>query len=78
MEHYLIFAKQMAQQAGGVIREHYGAAFVEKEKTEAVTEIDRRVNRMLIEEVEKAFPDHSIFGEEETLIKESKFTWVCD
>jgi hypothetical protein len=78
MHDYQVFAESIARKAGEIIRMHYGEAFVEKEKSEAVTEIDKRVNRLLIQEVEKKYPSHSVYGEEETMLKNSPFSWVCD
>ncbi len=43
-----------------------------------LTITDTAINKLVIEEIEKKFPDHSIIGEEESALKDSEYAWVCD
>lgn len=50
----------------------------EKADQTIVTIADEKINALVIEEVEKKFPEHSIFGEEASSQKESEYAWICD
>lgn len=43
-----------------------------------VSEVDKRVNDLVIERLSSAFPDHALLGEEGSKMKESKYVWVFD
>ncbi len=61
----------VATSAGAVIREHYSREIVAEQKlgddnfAEPVTIADRIASRMIVEHLEKAFPDDAILSEEE-------------
>jgi len=56
-----------------------GLATETKADNSPVTVADTAVNSMVIEEVHKHFPAHSVRGEEEsTQQKDDEFVWVCD
>lgn len=80
MEEYLNFAIEIAYYAGGAIKEK----FLKDKKSEfksdrtIVTEVDKNINAYLIEEVKKRYPEHSVNGEEEKYVNNSKYVWVCD
>jgi fructose-1,6-bisphosphatase/inositol monophosphatase family enzyme len=80
MEDYLKFAKRVALQAGDIMLEHFHEEVEHREKADKtiVTVADEAINQMVIEEVEKAYPEHSVFGEEASTDKQSEFAWVCD
>ena len=81
MDNYLNFAKTIALKAGDVMLEHFqlGIEIEWKSDNTPVTVADKAINSMLIAEVKKAFPGHSILGEEESyMIDGSEYTWVCD
>ena len=44
--------------------------------TTPVTETDLKINSMLIEEISKLYPDHSVKGEEESNIKKRLRVYV--
>jgi len=80
MDDYLEFAKRIALQAGDIMLEHFHAEVEHREKADKtiVTVADEAINQMVIDEVEKAYPDHSVFGEEASTDKQSELAWVCD
>ena len=44
-----------------------------------VTIADKSINQLVIESVQKAFPDHAVHGEEQSLNTEgARYIWVCD
>jgi len=77
---YLEFAKRLADKAGGIMLKHFHVDVETRTKADKtiVTIADEEVNRMVIEEVAKAFSSHSVLGEEQSVDKQSKYIWVCD
>jgi myo-inositol-1(or 4)-monophosphatase len=49
-----------------------------KEDNSPVTVTDTTINRIVIDTIVKKFPGHAILGEEESLIIDSEYMWVCD
>lgn len=80
MEEYLNFACSIARYAGGEIRNNFlqlkNIGF--KEDKTVVTEVDKKINHYLIEKVREVYPEHSVIGEEERDVHDSKYIWVCD
>ena len=79
--HELSFAKSLALVAGDMIRKNFTLGMQKewKEDNSPVTDTDNAINHMVIEEIKKKFPTHSILGEEEThKIEGSEFAWLCD
>jgi fructose-1,6-bisphosphatase/inositol monophosphatase family enzyme len=77
----LVVAKQIALKAGDIMLEYFDAGHDTemKEDGSPVTVADKKVNRMVIEELEKAFPDDGIVGEEESTAEYgSGRRWICD
>jgi len=78
---YKEFGIDFARRAGEIIKRNFGLGMQRQWKSDntPVTETDLLINRMLIEEVQKYFPDHDIKGEEEkSLVNNSNYIWVCD
>ena len=78
----LVLAKRLAKEAGKVMLAYFNTAAsdptIKKDKT-IVTKADTDINRRIIEVLSKETPEYSIWGEEESLVvKDAKFTWVCD
>lgn len=74
-------AIEIAKRAGSVLREHYG----EKQKIhfkgeiDLVTEVDRQAEDLIVAEIRKKYPDHSILTEESPpLEKASSYRWIID
>jgi myo-inositol-1(or 4)-monophosphatase len=81
MKNYKNFAIELAQKAGGIMRENFSLGMKKKWKSDGspVTITDTIVNKLVIDSVEKTFPDHGIIGEEESNnLKGSEYVWVCD
>lgn len=80
MEEYLDFACSIAKYAGDEIRNNFlkidNIGF--KEDKTVVTEVDKKINHYLIEQVREKYPEHSVIGEEERDFHDSKYVWVCD
>lgn len=81
MKKYEKFAKDIALEAGKIIKDNFVFGINKEWKSDntPVTEVDLRVNALIIERVRKEFPDHSVLAEEGSdVIDNSRFTWVCD
>jgi fructose-1,6-bisphosphatase/inositol monophosphatase family enzyme len=80
MNDYLDFAKGLALRAGDIMLQHFHAEVEHTEKADKtiVTVADEAINQMVIDEVEKTYPEHSVFGEEASSDKQSEYAWVCD
>lgn len=67
-EQELTVAKNVARQAGTVLREHYRAhepqRVTHKSEKDLVTETDLQVERLVMDALARAFPEDSIAGEE--------------
>ena len=79
MKEYLDFAKEIAYDAGKIIKKYFlednGSSY--KFDQTIVTKADTEINSMLIERVKKYYPTHRVDGEEEQF-GESNYVWVCD
>ena len=78
----LEFAKQLASGAGKIMRRYFRSddigTTVKGDRT-LVTLADTDINTMVIKEIKKTFPSHSVQGEEEVHYQaNAPFTWVCD
>ena len=78
----LEIAKKLAREAGDIMRKYFNSstvnASVKSDKT-IVTKADTEINTHVIEVLEKVTPSYSVWGEEQSSIKENaEYTWVCD
>lgn len=79
MQDYLDFATQLAREAGAIMRTYFLRTEKEwKADNTPVTQADTEINSLVIERIEAAYPEHSIYGEEESRLKDHHMTWVCD
>lgn len=78
-EHYLKFAKEIAIEAGIIMKKYFSKKDISSYKGDKtiVTFADKEINSCLIERVKSEFPTHCVDGEEEQFGK-SKYVWVCD
>ncbi|HLB60021.1 MAG TPA: inositol monophosphatase [Patescibacteria group bacterium] len=79
--HYLSFATSLARRAGAVIQKNFKTGMKKQWKPDdtPVTETDLSINQMVIREVRKAYPDHSVLAEEGSDLKKgAQYVWVCD
>ena len=78
-EQYLNFAKDIAKEAGKIMKKYFERKDISSYKGDKtiVTFADKEINSYLIDKVKERFPNHSVDGEEEQFGK-SKYVWVCD
>ncbi len=80
LDEYLQFAKDIAYYAKKVMLDGFNNKLdlsFKDDKT-VVTEVDRDINRYLIDRVKEKYNTHSVIGEEEVYYSSSKYVWVCD
>jgi fructose-1,6-bisphosphatase/inositol monophosphatase family enzyme len=77
---YKKFALNMARQAGKLMRKNFRLGMEKQLKDDGspVTQTDLAINDLLISQVEKYFPEHSVLAEEKSNLKNSEHVWVCD
>lgn len=78
----LVIAKQLAKEAGVIMLRYFGStdadASVKSDRT-IVTKADTEINSLVITRLESETPSYSVWGEEQSSIKDnSTYTWVCD
>lgn len=82
MEPILHIAIDAARTAGNTIMRAQqrlnSIKIAEKRPNDFVTEIDQRVEQEIIATIQKAYPSHSILGEESGEIKGNEYQWVID
>lgn len=81
MDEYLNFAIRVAKYAGKLIKQNFDKEDIGleyKEDRTPVTYIDKKINEYVISQVNINYPTHSVDGEEEKMLKNSKYVWVCD
>jgi myo-inositol-1(or 4)-monophosphatase len=80
MDEYLNFAKDLADQAGGIMRHYFrvGIEHTLKDDFTPVTIADEKINDLVIEQVKEHFPDHGVLGEEASFSTDAKDLWVVD
>ncbi len=76
----LEFATQLARQAGGLLRTGYASDFSIEHKgaVDLVTDYDRRSEVLLIQSIQKEFPEDAILSEESGVLGQGAYTWVLD
>ena len=81
MEQYLEFAKKLAKEAEEIALKYFSfeTDSVWKDDNTPLTQADTEINDLVIKRINEFFPEHSIYGEEKSSIKEkSEYIWVCD
>ncbi len=81
MENYLEFATKLAKEAEAIALKYFGFEVENtwKEDDTPLTIADTEINDLVIKRINETYPEHSIYGEEKSHIKdESKYIWVCD
>lgn len=75
------FALSLARQAGAIIRDNVDSTLDVQTKSDQspVTQVDTRINTLVIESVRHHYPDHGILGEEDDYGDGTeKWQWLCD
>ena len=81
---YLDFTLRLSKKAGRLALEKYGKdisiAYKGGAKNNIVTEVDKKIENMIVDEIEKHFPAHCILTEERGRCgqKGSDYRWVID
>jgi myo-inositol-1(or 4)-monophosphatase len=80
MDGALVFAEGLAREAGKIMRENFTLGMKKEWKSDntPLTVTDTAINQLVIETISKAYPTHSVIGEEASNLKESEYAWVCD
>lgn len=80
-DRYLTFAVDLAKQAGTIIRKNFALGMKKEWKSDntPLTATDLAVNRLVVEAVQKTYPEHGILSEEEHEVRGmGEYVWVCD
>jgi len=78
---YKDFCEDLARKAGAIMKNNFSKPMEKEWKADnsPVTITDKEINRLIISEINKKYPDHDIHGEEESSFKNnSEYIWVCD
>jgi len=79
---YLNTAVQLARDAGKIITDYFYHAdrtdVRQKENDTPVTNADIQVNQLVIDQLQAAYPEHGILGEEQSYKADRRELWVCD
>lgn len=81
MEEYLDFAKKLAKEAEEIALRYFSFETETTWKGDGtpLTKADTEINDLVIKRINDTYPEHSVYGEEKSQIKEnSKYIWVCD
>ncbi len=81
MDGYLKLAQEIADEAAVIALKYFSfeTEHIWKSDNTPLTVADTEINKLVIEKVNTAYPDHSIYGEEADDRKEgSHYIWVCD
>lgn len=81
MAGYLDVAKDLAKQAGEVIKKNFSLNCNQewKDNNTPVTATDLAVNALVLKVLKEAFPEHSTLSEEGDDFSEmSEYVWICD
>jgi fructose-1,6-bisphosphatase/inositol monophosphatase family enzyme len=80
-DQFLDFAKELALEAGGIMKRYFRSEEIGstwKEDSTPLTVADTTINSLVIERIKAKFPDHGILGEEESFEPERDMVWVVD
>ncbi|WNS80489.1 inositol monophosphatase family protein [Domibacillus sp. DTU_2020_1001157_1_SI_ALB_TIR_016] len=80
-EEYTAFAIELGKEAGAFLRPNAGKAGGQtiKAAKDFVTEMDIKVEALIIERIQQKYPEHRIFSEEAGVIEaDSDYEWVID
>ncbi|HWO07421.1 MAG TPA: inositol monophosphatase [Candidatus Paceibacterota bacterium] len=78
---HLALALKLSKQAGAIMRENFTLAMEKEWKDDAtpVTKTDLEIHDLVLKEIKRTFPDHSILSEEgDDFSEASEYVWICD
>jgi len=78
-------ALELAEKAGAIMRKNFSLSMKKEWKEDGgrpsmfVTETDLRINNLVLKNIKREFPDHSILSEEgDDFSESSEYVWICD
>lgn len=77
----LNFAKDLARLSGKLIVENANSRLSVEIKSDSspVTQVDKAINNLVVEKIQKTFPDHGVLGEEADYGSgREEMQWLCD
>lgn len=77
----LAFAKDLAHEAGKIMRRYFRAEDIGiewKDDNTPLTVADTKINDLVIKRVKSKFPTHGVFGEESSYQRKRDMIWVVD
>jgi fructose-1,6-bisphosphatase/inositol monophosphatase family enzyme len=80
-DEYLDFAKSLAAEAGRIMEKYFEAEEIGLEikgDQTPVTLADTEINSLVINKVKECFPEHGVFGEEESYNTDKESLWIVD
>ncbi|MBP6884858.1 MAG: inositol monophosphatase [Candidatus Pacebacteria bacterium] len=80
---YLDFAKDLARDAGAIMRQNFMMGMKKEWKSDAtpLTETDLKIHSLVATSIAKAYPDHTLMSEEaceDEKCEIGEYTWICD
>ena len=80
MDNELEFAKKLAHEAGGIMHKYFNQTDISHYKGDntIVTTADIEINQLVIDRVRERYPDHGVYGEEDSFGRDKSILWVCD
>src|SRR5882672_4956086 len=81
MDNYLAFAQKLARQGGQIIKDNFDndLSIELKSDNSPVTQVDTAINDLISQDIQKAYPDHGLLGEEGSHGSgQEAYQWVCD
>jgi len=80
-DEYLKFAKDLAEEAGKIMKKYFLAEELNpqiKADDTLVTAADKEINELVIKRVKARFPDHGVLGEEDSFALDKSELWIVD
>lgn len=76
----LLVAKEIAGEAGAIMLKYFNIDIGSRYKADdtIVTQADEEINQLVIDRIRAKYPEHGVYGEEDSFSKESDILWVCD
>jgi len=81
MQNHLTFATELADQARSIITGYFASGVVREYKLDSspITTADREVNDLVLDAVQRAYPDYGVVAEERSSdTSGQEYAWVCD
>jgi fructose-1,6-bisphosphatase/inositol monophosphatase family enzyme len=81
MDSYLDFATSLSQEAGKLIYDGFTKSHTVTDKVDnsPVTEVDLKINQLVIDRIKQKYPSHGLLGEEANMGNgRETMRWICD